>query len=254
MLVSQRWLVALGICGVFVASEACSGSDDDGSVVTEDQLASDPNLIVDPGSGVVVVFLEPPTSGGSQTGTPGVDVIPISYDARTRHTFCWEDASSAAMHYLTLSRDDGEEALRVDVNAGCGTETVEPGRYEVRLHHDGHSDATFPVFLANAETATGTTDGSPGPTFETKVMTNACEQCDLSGVDLSEKDLSGVSLSGADLSGANLMGANLDGADLSRSDLSNADLTNASIDDAVTTGACTGKVIGIDLGRGSSDC
>ena len=69
MLVSQRWAVALGICGVFVASQGCSGSDDGGNVVTEDQLASDPNLVVDPGDGVVAVFLEPPTSGGSQTGS-----------------------------------------------------------------------------------------------------------------------------------------------------------------------------------------
>ena len=249
MLVSQRWVVVLGICGVFVAGQGCSGSDDGGSVVTEDQLASDPSLVVDPGRGVVVVFLEPPTSASSQTGTPGVDVIPVSYDAPTLHTVCWEDESSAAMHYLTLNRDDGEEALRVDVNAGCATATVGPGCYQVRLHHDGNSDTTFPVFLAAAETETG---GSSGRRFETQVMTNACEQCDLSGVDLSNKDLNGANLSGADLSGANFMGANLDGADLSSSDLSNADLTDASIDDAVTTGACTGKVVGVDLGK--NDC
>ncbi len=60
------------------------------------------------------------------------------------------------------------------------------------------------------------------------IETNACENCNLSGVELISRDLENAQLSGADLSDAKLTSANLDNADLSGTDLRSATLINAS--------------------------
>lgn len=85
--------------------------------------------------------------------------------------------------------------------------------------------------------------------------TDACVECDLSGVDLSGKRLKGVdleraNLAGADLSDTNLSEANLKGADLSGANLRGADLSEADLYKADLTGA---DLTGADLSEASTD-
>jgi len=85
--------------------------------------------------------------------------------------------------------------------------------------------------------------------------TDACVECDLSGVDLSGKrlkevDLERADLSGADLSDTNLSEANLKGADLSGANLRGADLSEADLYKADLTGA---DLTGADLSEASTD-
>ncbi len=85
--------------------------------------------------------------------------------------------------------------------------------------------------------------------------TDACVECDLSGVDLSGKrlkevDLERANLSGADLSDTNLSGANLKGADLSGANLREADLSEADLYKADLTGA---DLTGADLSEAATD-
>ncbi len=85
--------------------------------------------------------------------------------------------------------------------------------------------------------------------------TDACVECDLSGVNLSGKRLKGVDLeradlAGADLSDSNLSEANLKGADLSGANLKGADLSEADLYKADLTGA---DLTGADLSEASTD-
>ncbi len=85
--------------------------------------------------------------------------------------------------------------------------------------------------------------------------TDACVECDLSGVDLSGKRLKGVDLERADLAGAdlsetNLSEANLKGTDLSGANLRDADLSEADLYKADLTGA---DLTGADLSETSTD-
>lgn len=66
---------------------------------------------------------------------------------------------------------------------------------------------------------------------------NACVDCDLTGVDLTNVSLVAADLAGADLKGALLNYADLAGADLTGADLTGAFVQNTNMTDAILVGA-----------------
>ena len=48
---------------------------------------------------------------------------------------------------MTLNDINGIEIIRVVSNGDCATEIIEPGDYDIILHHDGRIDKTYKIFL-----------------------------------------------------------------------------------------------------------
>ena len=117
--------------------------------LTEIDFFNDPNLRVDPGGVVIATFLEHPNSSVEQkdTGVLGRDVIPLTYSLTTNNTFCWVDEDRDAKHLMTLNDINGIEIIRVLANGDCVTEVIEPGEYDMTLHHDGRTENTFTIHL-----------------------------------------------------------------------------------------------------------
>ncbi len=79
------------------------------------------------------------------------------------------------------------------------------------------------------------------------LRTNACEDCDLSGVDFSGLDFTGANLSGVNLSGARFVRSNLTRANLSGADLSQVILTGANLRGANLAGADLTNAYSLDI-------
>ncbi|MGH7909334.1 MAG: pentapeptide repeat-containing protein, partial [Thermodesulfobacteriota bacterium] len=220
------------------------------AALTENDFSADPVVVATPGEGVVITFLEPPSSKDekSDTGEIGTDIIPFKYTKTLSQTFCWQDDNEEAEHFMTLVDSNGAEALSVNANGGCITGLIEAGDYEMRIQHDGKSEDRYAIFVIPGEgdeVSLKTEEAEVAlQNIQTQLNTNKCVGCDLSGVDLSEAHLIDVDLSGADLREANLSGVDLSGADLTHADLSGAILTNAILIDVDLTGA---NLVGANL-------
>jgi len=90
-------------------------------------------------------------------------------------------------------------------------------------------DSISNVFTRPARAQTG---GDPSANLTTLINTNACGECNLTGVNLSGKDLSGGQLGAANLTGADLFNANLSGAELNCAFLCGANLMMANLNGA----------------------
>jgi Pentapeptide repeats (8 copies) len=232
--------------------------------LTENDFSEDTSISARADRGVVVKFLEPP--GGDQpesdTGEVGIDLIPYRYNQTFEHTICWEDDDPGAAHFMTLVDSSGEEVLMLGVNGDCVTEIIEEGNYEMRLHHDGASGDTHPIFiqplLGDQEARNNSTE--PGiiktvkrifeeslhgigistdaraqtvqQNIQTLLKTGSCNNCNLE-----KANLKGAKLFEADLTEANLMQANLSMANLNATTLTNSNLTGANLFEADLTGA-----------------
>ena len=253
-----------------------NGEQNDARAITEKEFAGDTNRFANPEKNVVVSFLEPGDApqADNLTGSIGIDVIPYKYRRSINNTFCFEDDNDESLHFMILQNSQGEEVLSVQANGDCVTEVIQPGEYEIVLTHGEHVDQKQPIFLIpTLENGQATRIYKPIPSgfagflksihnfltlpaiaqtdtslnVTTLLSTNACVDCDLSGVDLTGEDLTFADLSGADLSGANLsgielfeallVGAILSGANLSNTDLRGADLTGADLTNANLIGA-----------------
>lgn len=252
------------------------GCDDDDNYINvspsgyvEQSFIDDQNLSADPEKGVVLAFLEPmgAPEEDNLTGELGFDVFPYTYSRTVNHTFCFTDRNSDSKHSVSLQTLEGVERIKLNANGACVTALIEPGDYEVVLTHGEHVTEIEPVFLRPVTSSTQITDNraptngvmrlvapvggfliSPAVADDsaanatTLVSTNACENCDLSGLDLSNDDLTfadltGANLSDTDLSGIELYESKLTGANLTRADLSGTDLTGSHLADADLTDA-----------------
>ena len=120
---------------------------------TENDFFHNSELRADLRSGVIAMFLEHPNSSvkDNDTGVLGRDIIPITYSMTTSHTFCWEDEDQEAKHLMTMNDINGIEIIRLVSNGECVTEIIEPGDYDIILHHDGRKDRTYKIFLERQE-------------------------------------------------------------------------------------------------------
>jgi Pentapeptide repeats (8 copies) len=229
--------------------------------LTENDFSEDTSISARADRGVVVKFLEPP--GGDQpesdTGEVGIDLIPYRYNQTFEHTICWEDDDPGAAHFMTLVDSSGEEVLMLGVNGDCVTEIIEEGNYEMRLHHDGASGDTHPIFiqplLGDQEARNNSTE--PGiiktvkrifeeslhgigistdaraqtvqQNIQTLLKTGSCNNCNLEKANLKGAKLFEADLTGADLTGATLIGANLNATTLINLNLTDANLTGATL-------------------------
>lgn len=207
----------------------------DGRAISENDLASNPDIKADPEKDYVVMFLEPASNPGeNETGEPGFDIFTYKYKRTLNHTYCWIDPNEDAGHFMTLTDSDGFVVLSVEANGDCVTEVIPRGTYEGKITHDNLSDRVHPIFfqpqsdeelakesgvmnkigdyfasaLAFLDMAEPSHAQDPTPTPDenatTLINTNSCNDCNLQGVDLSGVFLTDTSLTGADLTGANL--------------------------------------------------
>jgi hypothetical protein len=259
LFISLLFVMSLGLIG------GCSdgGRQNNSQALTENDFAEDSSLRVDLGEGVIVTFLESPMSEETEndTGTLGVDEIPVAYKRTTEQTFCWEDDDVDAMHFMELRDSEGNVVLTIEANGDCVEEVIEKGDYSLSIHHDGSNEDSLPIFLIpsqeeleQARETEGFIDGLKlvasnilkriertvtkdaqaleirptimGPTliqqYITENYTHRCDFCSLERADFSGRDLSGTDLSGADLRHASLIVTNLSGADLTGADLRRA--------------------------------
>ena len=247
LLLSFLGIISLGLIG------GCSdgGGGNDPQALTENDFAEDSSLRAELDEGVVVTFLESPGSEEeNDTGTPGVDVIPVIYEETTEQTFCWEDDNAQAMHFMELRDLEGNLILTVDVNGDCVTQVIEAGEYVINIFHDESTGDTLPIFLIpNPEESEQAreSDGIIGnfrlvasnilkrieetvtrdaraqtviQNTQTLFRTNSCVECNLDRARLRNATLIDVNLSGANLHLAQLGGANLSGANLSAANMS----------------------------------
>lgn len=207
-----------------------------------------------------LTFLEP--VGTSEeinlTGEIGYDVFSYVYDRDIVHTFCWEEQIPEYAHSMTIFDNSGAEVLSVDGNAGCVTETIAPGIYEVIVTHNGLSDEIYPIFFVpQSEGMVKNSHGIEDMLFSkfknllsfvslseishaqtaasevtTMITTNSCLNCDLRNL-----NVRGQSLFGVNLAAANLASSILDEADLRFSILTGANLFSSDIAATNFTGA-----------------
>lgn len=125
------------------------GDNNNTQVLTENDFSESSSISAKADGGVVVNFLEPP--GGEKperdTGDVGTDIVPYRYNQTVENTFCWEDDDPGAAHFMTLVDSGEEEVLMLEVNGDCKTQVIEKGNYQMRLHHDGMSEDTHPIFI-----------------------------------------------------------------------------------------------------------
>lgn len=250
------------LLSVFLIVALISACDNDSETqellraLTENDFAADQELRIDPNNRVLATFLENPGSDnqGNDTGEKGMDIIPVSYPVTTNQTFCWEDENEDSTHNMVLLDDQGVEILDLQVNGDCVTSEIEAGNYEIILTHDNLSELTHPVFFQPQEEETEVAKKQNNNHFIAKLlnnfsyflefpessyaqtpldnktillMTNACVNCNLSGVNLASVNLTSADLTGADLSGANLQNASLGGVKFNNANLKNANLQNS---------------------------
>jgi len=252
-----------------------------GTALTENDFAEDSALKADTEQGVIITFLEAPNSAipENDTGTVGVDEIPVTFRQQVEQTFCWDADDLDAMEFMELRDRQESLVLIVEANGDCVTQVIQPGDYVMIFHHDGRSEDTHPIFIIpdpnNAQqamksrglfngfkhTAANILGGLKSALYKdaiaqteeninTLIKTNNCQDCDLIGANLSGADLSGAELTGAivaeaDLSGANLQQAILNKAILAKTNLSGADLSGANLQQANLSDS---RLIGAKLG------
>ena len=262
LLLSFLGIISLGLIG------GCSdgGGGNDPQALTENDFAEDSSLRAELDEGVVVTFLESPGSEEeNDTGTPGVDVIPVIYEETTEQTFCWEDDNAQAMHFMELRDLEGNRILTVDGTGDCVTQVIEAGEYVVSIYHDESAGEALPIFLITDTEDTeqseqaGKTQGfidrfhaaasniletihktvtkhalaqTREENRQTILSTNSCPGCNLNGANLNDANLSGARLTQARLFNARLNRADLSNARLIRADLTGALMTRAILNRA----------------------
>lgn len=104
---------------------------------------------------VLLVDLEPPGSSLNHidTGTIGVDEIPVVYFGPAERTYCWDgdrysNDGDRVPHSLTLLDDQRAELLRLEENEACVTREVPAGNYTmVFTHGEGGADESDTLFV-----------------------------------------------------------------------------------------------------------
>ena len=253
--------------GLAIALAGCAGSAPSGppAALTEHDFAADPELATD-GDQVGVTFLEPTdvAPGAGDTGSPGVDLIPIRISTERTFTYALDPSDlSGTIQKAELLGADGTVLLTLESGASSGTVTLPPGTYRMAIHSgwsgvDETGAESRAVFLEPEQVAEPAS--SPVASVTGRVIAiherrllrvGYCPGCDLSGADLRGKNLNGARLSGANLSSAKLQGAQLRAASLDRANLkgaflSDADLFGASLLGADLTGAThSGTILGL---------
>lgn len=146
--------ILIFICvSMLLAFASCSDHVPGKNALTEKDFSNDPGLRADPRGVVLKTVLENPgsTAEKDDTGVIGRDIIRLTYSSTTNHTFCWEDKDREARHLMTLNDINGIELVRVISNGECVTEVIEPGDYDIYLHHDGRNDRSLPILLERHE-------------------------------------------------------------------------------------------------------
>ena len=146
--------ILIFICvSILLAFASCGNPESDINTLTEKDFSVNPDLRADPGGVVLKTFLENPGSlpEKNDTGVIGRDIIRVTYASTVSHTFCWNDGDHNAKHLMTMNDINGIEVVRVISNGGCVTEVIEPGDYDIYLHHDGRSDRSMPLLLERQE-------------------------------------------------------------------------------------------------------
>lgn len=275
LLKSQDYLMkCLGFVLVFgfISLGAIGGCGDnnggqDGQVLTENDFVNDSTLSANPEKHLVVKFLEHPDTEETEndTGDVGNDVLSLTYNRTLEHTYCWEDDTPGAGHFMELDDSHGNEILRVEANGDCVTEIIDAGNYLMTIHHDGRNMTTHPIFMVpnpedtqQARQRDGLINGfkviivnmlkgiqntvykdaraqTVQDNINTLITTNSYPRCNLFKADLSNRDLNQVfldeaSLRFANLSNSKLQNASFRGADLGFANLSgkDTDLSNAN--------------------------
>ena len=115
-----------------MTSRPAAGSNEvDKNHFQEHEFAVDVDLRATPHQ-VTIIQLEPPESSLnplSDTGIPGVDVIPYVFDETARRTFTVENKQGAAHTLLFLNAND-EVLLRVSSETPTVTQVIPAGRYK----------------------------------------------------------------------------------------------------------------------------
>lgn len=251
-----------------------------GTALTENDFAEDSALKANTELGVIVTLLEAPNSVmlENDTGTVGVDEIPVTFRQQVDQTFCWDADDPDAMDFMEIRDSQGDLVLLVEANGDCVTQVIQPGDYVMIFHHDGRSEDTDPIFIIPdpndaqqarksrglfnrfKQNAANILGGLKSALYNnaiaqieeninTLIKTNNCQDCDLIGANLSGADLKGADLTGAivaeaDLSGANLQQAILNKTILDKTNLSGADLSGANLQQAILAGS---QLIGAKL-------
>jgi hypothetical protein len=174
---------------------------------------------------------------------------------------------------MVLNSSSGNEMLSITANDECVSAVMPAGEYQLVLTHGQHVDSTDTTFLVTTPDSgllpeadsinysiisqllntIGNILISPAyadtadDNVTTLISTNACKNCDLSGVDLDNATLTFADLSGADLSDAiltnvdlfesTLTGTNFSGADMSSGDFRGSEMTYADFSNASLSGA-----------------
>lgn len=255
----------LAVIIILTAATGCdSGNGGDSVAFTEIEFADDSVPWADIEEDLLIVFLEPAGSDSTQddTGSVGIDEIPVRYKKTQTRTFCWEDDDADAMHFMELRDSDGSLILTIEANGDCVTEVIEKGDYVMTLHNDGSSGETLPVFIIphpdknrQARETDGLFNGLKAviartlkgiqntiskeaiaqnvqESIDTLLKTRSCVQCNLRDANLYGKNLKGVNLTGANLNFANLSFVGLDGANLTDANLSSANLQHSYLNEA----------------------
>ena len=248
-----------------------NGGQDGTRALTENDFATDDNLRANLEKHTVVNFLEHPESEGHEndTGEVGNDTVLLRYNRTVEHTYCWDDDTPEAGHFMELDDSHGNEILRVEANGECVTEIIEAGKYVLTLHHDGEILTTYAIFIIpnpedtqeakqrdglfngfkivianilqgiqntvskDARAQSSTECSTTNECINTLIKTRKCMNCDLVQADLHGQNLVGVELSGADLTLADLRDANLAGANLTLANLNLANLNGAILTGAI---------------------
>jgi len=262
-------IMSLGLIG---------GCSDSNSIITytalsENDFAEDSSLRARLDRGVIVTFLEAPSSEAPEkdTGEVGIDLIPLTYPKTTEQRFCWKDDDSEAKHFMVVTDSEGSVILTADANGDCVTEVIEPGDYSLSIHHDGSNENSLPVFLipqTKESVQAGKKDGLAGrfklaasnilkrmeaaitkdaqakviKNMDTLLSTKNCDFCSLINLDLRDAYLLDIDLSGADLTGADFTGATLEYANLSYAGLGTSRHVYAQLVDS-HTGLIIGNVV-----------
>ena len=204
-----------------MTSRPAAGSNEvDKNHFQEHEFAVDVDLRATPHQ-VTIIQLEPPESSLnplSDTGIPGVDVIPYVFDETARRTFTVENKQGAAHTLLFLNAND-EVLLRVSSETPTVTQVIPAGRYTIEVYHGGISRAQQ-LFIRP----------------HNPILSTDCPNCDLRFADLHRADLRGGAFQSADLSHANLRQATLFGAQLADANLQAADLRGADLSPAFQAG------------------
>ena len=257
MALVRKWMVVMCAWAMLLASACASktSSSPPPAAVTEWDFVADPTLRLEPGQ-VGVTFLEPSDGADGSTpdsGTVGVDVMPLNYAETVTETFAMDPADpNGTVARVELFRVAPRTSLlTLTPLSPAATVTLAPGEYELVIHagYDAASTggATQTLFLVpNGPVAVKSRPGVPAARATSSLAgtgpgrwlsNNACPGCNLQAVDLAFANLRGAVLPEADLMAANLRGAYMQQAFLPKAVLLAADLTGTRLAEANLSGA-----------------